>query len=119
MNKFKDLKLWQKSIEFVTKIYSKTIEFPKEEIYSLTSQLRRSAVSIPSNTTEGAGRGTHKEFSRFLDITRGSTYEVETQLVISRNLQFIDDSSFKELCFELEEIQKMMTGLQKNLTSKN
>jgi four helix bundle protein len=117
MNKFKELKAWQKAIDFVTKIYSKTIEFPKEEIYGLTTQLRRSAVSIPSNIAEGAGRGTHKEFSHFLDITRGSTYEVETQLIISKNLKFLNDQTFEDLYFELEEIQKMITGLQKSLIS--
>ncbi|MBN1820679.1 MAG: four helix bundle protein [Prolixibacteraceae bacterium] len=78
MKNFKKLKVWEKSIELVKNIYLNTNSFPKEEIYSLTSQIRRSAISIPSNIAEGAGRGTKKEFNNFLNITLGSTYELET-----------------------------------------
>jgi len=119
MNKFKELKVWQKAIELVTNIYDRTSDFPKEEIYGLTSQLRRSSVSIPSNIAEGAGRKSNKEFSHFLDIARGSTYELETQLIISRNLDYINNHSCKELTIEIEEIQKMITGLQKKLNTRN
>jgi four helix bundle protein len=115
MNKFKELKVWQKAIDFVTKIYSSTVGFPKDEIYGLASQLRRSAVFIPSNIAEGAGRGSKNDFSHFLDIARGSTYEAETQLAIAKNLKFINEGSFDDLVSELEEIQKMITGLQKSL----
>jgi len=119
MNKFKELIVWQKTIGFVTKVYELTNLFPKDELYGITSHIRRSSVSIPSNIAEGAGRKTNKEFSHFLDITRGSTYELETQLIISRNLDFIDETSFSEIIFELEEIQKMITGLQKSLITHN
>jgi four helix bundle protein len=115
MNKFKELKVWQKSIQLVTDIYSATIDFPKEEVYGITSQIRRCAVSIPSNIAEGAGRGTKKDFSHFLDIAKGSSFELETQLIISRELGFIDHNIIVSILSELGEIQKMITGLQKSL----
>jgi four helix bundle protein len=90
MNKFKELKVWQKSIQLVSKIYSITIEFSKKEIYGITSQIRRAAVSIPSNIAEGAGRGTKKEFSHFLDIAKGSSFELETHLILSSEIGFLN-----------------------------
>lgn len=114
MNKFKELKVWQKSIQLVTKIYIATSDFPKEELYGITSQMRRSAISIPSNIAEGAGRGANKEFSHFLDIAKGSSFELETQLIISRELGFSHNSAIDKIAVELEEIQKMITGLQKS-----
>ncbi|SHI88513.1 four helix bundle protein [Tangfeifania diversioriginum] len=115
MNKFKELKVWQKSIQLVTNIYSATINFPKKEIYGITSQIRRCAVSIPSNIAEGAGRGTKKDFSHFLDIAKDSSFELETQLIISKELGFIDHNIYVSIFSELEKIQKMITGLQKSL----
>jgi four helix bundle protein len=115
MNKFKELKVWQKAIQLVIKIYSHTSNFPKEEMYGIVSQIRRSAVSIPSNIAEGAGRGGKKEFSHFLDIAKGSSFELETQLIISTELGFLNKNNFEDISSELDEIQKMITGLQKNL----
>ncbi|RIH64104.1 four helix bundle protein [Mariniphaga sediminis] len=115
MNKFKELKVWQKAIQLVTKIYSRTSNFPKEEMYGIVSQIRRCAVSIPSNIAEGAGRGGKKEFSHFLDIARGSSFELETQLIISKELGFLNQFNFDNLYSELDEIQKMITGLQKSM----
>ena len=115
MNKFKELKVWQKSIQLVTTIYSQTSNFPKEEVYGITSQIRRCAVSIPSNVAEGAGRRTKKDFSHFLDIAKGSSFELETQLIISKELGFIERIKFENLNSDLEEIQKMITGLQKSI----
>jgi four helix bundle protein len=115
MNKFKELKVWQKTIHLVTTIYSATSGFPIEEIYGLTSQIRRCAISIPSNIAEGAGRGTKKDFSHFLDLAKGSSFELETQLIISRELRFIDQNRVESILSELDEIQKMITGLQKSL----
>ena len=86
MNYVKELKVWQKAIELVTETYLKTQLFPKEEIYGLTSQIRRCAVSIPSNIAEGFGRKTDKDFSNFLSISLGSAFEFETQLIICKNL---------------------------------
>ncbi len=117
MSKFKDLKVWQKAIQHVTKIYSETSSFPKEEIYGITSQIRRCSVSIPSNIAEGAGRRTKKDFSHFLDIAKGSSFELETQLIISKELNFINSENFEITIAELDEIQKMITGLQKSLTN--
>ncbi len=117
MNKFKDLKVWQKAIKVVTKVYSDTSSFPKEEMYGTTSQIRRCAISIPSNIAEGAGRSTKKDFSHFLDIAKGSSFELETQLIISKELNYLDKVNFENLTTELDEIQKMITGLQKRLTN--
>ncbi|MGB3776310.1 MAG: four helix bundle protein [Leeuwenhoekiella sp.] len=85
MNYFKELKVWQKSVELVSQIYSSTKSFPKNKIYGLTSQIRRSAVSIPSNIAEGCGRKTSKDFKNFLSIALGSAFELETQLLIAKN----------------------------------
>ena len=90
MNFFKELKVWQKAIELVKNTYLKSQNFPKEEIYGLTSQLRRCAVSIPSNIAEGCGRNTDKDFNNFLWISLGSAFEFETQLIICKNLSFIN-----------------------------
>ena len=117
MNKFKDLIVWQKSIEIVTVIYSLTASFPKEEMYGISSQIRRCAISIPSNIAEGAGRGTPKDFSHFLDIAKGSSFELETQLLISLNLKYLNHDKYETIAAQLNEIQKMITGLQKSLFS--
>ena len=109
MNTHRDLKVWQKSIDFVTKIYTETNNFPKTEIYGLISQLRRAAVSIPSNIAEGSARNTDKELLHFLYVSRASAAEIETQLLISKNLGFLNDlNPLKE---DLIEILKMITAL--------
>ena len=109
----KDLEVWKKSIDFVTELYKITAIFPKEELYGLTSQMRRAAVSIPSNIAEGAARKSNKEFIQFLYIALGSTVEIETQLIISKNLMLIDEVSFIELDKERNEIGRMLLGLIK------
>jgi four helix bundle protein len=91
-----DLIVWQMSIEFVTNIYKSTKQFPQEELYGLTSQIRRAAVSIPSNISEGAARNSTKEYIQFLYIALGSTAEVETQLIISENLKYLNDNTLRE-----------------------
>ena len=115
MNKFKELKVWQKAIKIVTKIYSETSSFPKEEMYGITLQIRRCAISIPSNIAEGAGRESSKDFNRFLSISLGSSFELETQLIISKELEYFNNENFKSIEKELIEIQKMIRGLQKSL----
>ncbi|MEP1152167.1 MAG: four helix bundle protein [Balneola sp.] len=115
MRKYKDLKIWQRSVELATVIYEATSEFPQEEKYGLISQMRRCAVSIPSNIAEGAGRSSDKEYSRFLEIAYGSSYELETQLTISHNLNLIAVEKFTELSNEINEIQKMIYSLNKKL----
>ncbi|MBK9224605.1 MAG: four helix bundle protein [Flavobacterium sp.] len=115
MNYFKELKVWQKAIELVTNTYLRTQAFPKEELYGLTSQIRRCAVSIPSNIAEGCGRKTEKDFSNFLGIALGSAFEFETQLIISKNLSFIQQEDFSVLESKIQHIQNMIIKLQKSI----
>lgn len=110
MKTHKDLLLWQKSIDFVTEIYITTQHFPKDEQYGITSQLRRAAISIPSNIAEGAARKSDKEFVQFLYIARTSAAELETQLIISESLGYTN-SSKNHLKDSLLEISKMLTTL--------
>ena len=115
MNYFKELKVWQKAIELVTETYLKSREFPKEELYGLTNQIRRAAVSIPSNIAEGCGRKTNKDFSNFLGVALGSAFEFETQLIICRNLKFVTEEDFYQLEKEVQHIQNMIVKLQSTL----
>lgn len=108
---YKDLIVWQKSIKLVTLMYSFTNEFPKEEVYGLTSQLRRAVISIPSNIAEGKGRGSAKNYRSFLIIAQGSCYEVETQLEISRQLNFGEEGKRQEIEALLIEVMKMLSTL--------
>lgn len=112
---FKSLKIWQKGIKLVVDIYKLTKVFPQEELYGLTSQMRRSAISIPSNIAEGSGRNSDKDFNRFLDISLGSSFELETQIIIARELEFLSSEDFLKLSDKVQEEQKMITGLQKSL----
>lgn len=111
----KDLKSWQRAIELVTKIYEVTQSFPDVEKYGLSNQIRRAAISIPSNIAEGAARKSEKENIQFLYIALGSVAEVETQLIISRNLDYIDEEQYQTLNISLESIRKPLIGLIKYL----
>ena len=108
----RDLEAWKESLEFVTEIYNITKSFPKEDLWGLTSQLRRAAISIPSNIAEGCGRSTAKETSRFIDIALGSIAEVETQLLIAQNLGYIDAS---EMLQQLSKINALTQGIRNYL----
>ena len=112
------MNVWKLAIEFVTILYKITDNLPKYEIYGLTSQLRRASVSIPSNIAEGAARNHDKEFIQFLYIALSSSVEVETQLIISYNLNFITKIELEELTEELDIIGKMIQGLIKSIKSK-
>jgi len=112
---YKELLIWQKGIKIVVLVYKLTRGFPKEEIYALTSQLKRASVSIPSNIAEGFGRQTDKSFNHFLNISRGSLNEIETQLIIAKELDFISDILFNEIMFLIEEESKMINAFSKNL----
>jgi len=114
----KDLIVWQKSIEFVTNLYKITANFPKDEIYGLTSQLRRAAVSIPSNIAEGSARKHEKELIQFLYIALGSAVEIETQLIIAKNINYIKDLEYENLNSKIAEISKMLIGFIRKLESK-
>ncbi len=115
INSYKDLIVWQKSIKLVVAVYELTEGFPKEETYGLTSQIRRSAVSIPSNIAEGRLRGTKKDFSQFIRIAYGSGGELETQLLIAKNLPKIKELNYKETDNLLEEIIKMLNVILRKL----
>ena len=115
MHKYKELKIWQKSIYLVTLIYSVTRDFPASERFGLVSQINRSAVSIPSNIAEGAGRNTDKEFLKFLAIAHASSFELETQLIISMNLEYISQDKLNELTALITELQKMNFSIQSKL----
>jgi len=115
MNNHKDLIVWQKSMEFVTNIYNITKAFPKDEIYGLTNQIRRASVSVPSNIAEGAARKGKTEFKQFLYIALGSLAEVETQLIISKEITYITIETLEELNEKLTTIRKLLLGLIKSL----
>jgi four helix bundle protein len=112
---YRDLIVWEKSMQFVTDIYSITKKFPGDELYSLTNQIRRSAVSIPSNIAEGFGRNSRKEFKRFLLISIASVFELQTQVTISFNLGYIDNSVFNKLFESSREIERMLSSLIQKL----
>jgi four helix bundle protein len=104
---FQDLLVWQRVMELTVTVYSLTKTFPKEEIYGLTSQMRRASVSIASNIAEGRGRGTDGEFRQFLSIAQGSTYEVQTQLLVARQLKIGDEAMLNKaeaLCIETSKM---------------
>ena len=118
---FRELTVWQKSMDLVTQIYLITKSFPDSEKYGLTGQIRRCAVSIPSNIAEGQGRNSPREFSQFLGIAKGSLCELETQIQIASNLDFLDDE--QPIIDQVREIGKMLTALKRainqNDTTKN
>lgn len=115
IHKFRDLFVWQKSIAFVKEIYRITTKYPKSELFGLTSQIQRAAISMPANIAEGCGRNSNKEFSRFIDIAIGSAFELETLLQISFELNYIEELEYNTLMKDLYEIQKMMYDLQQTL----
>ena len=118
MKTHKDLDVWNKSVSLVTLVYEVTKSFPKDEIYGLTNQIRRSAVSIPSNIAEGSARQGNKEFAQFLYISLGSLSELETQLIIADNLKYIPTSVSEPIMNDLIDIRKMLIGLIKYVKNK-
>ncbi len=115
MHKFKDLEIWKKSRIFCSKMYAITSKFPETEKFGLTNQLRRASISIPSNIAEGSSRNSNKDFSRFLQITLGSAYEIETQLLISLDLKFFDKNELDSLLNDLSSIIKMTSKFKSTL----
>lgn len=110
MSTFRNLLIWQKSMILVTTIYELTNLFPKHEIYGLTSQIRRSSISIPSNIAEGYGRDGNNDYLRFLNISISSLFEVQTQLEIAFNLKYINDNQFNKINEESREIERMLSA---------
>ena len=113
MKDFRQLKVWEKSHQLA--IYRKTKDFPKEELYGLTSQIRRSSMSIPTNIAEGCGRFTDADFARFLQIAMGSASETEYQLILARDLGFLPNDSYEILHTDVEEVKRMLASLLKTL----
>ena len=115
MGTHKDLKIWIDSMELVTNIYKITAKFPKEEIYGLTSQIRRAAVSIPSNIAEGTVKRSKKEQSQFIHISLGSLTELETQLLIAYNIAYLNEIRHKELEAKISKLIGMIRSFIKHL----
>ncbi|MGJ3235317.1 four helix bundle protein [Marivirga sp.] len=117
MQDYRKLRIWLLAMELTKNIYELTKEFPSEEKYGLTSQIRRSSISIPSNIAEGAGRNGYKEFNKFLGIAMGSLFELETQVELSYNFQYIKLDSFNKTIDTIDQLKKMLYHFQKKLTT--
>jgi four helix bundle protein len=118
ISSFRELRVWQLGMDVTEKVYQLTADFPKSEVYGLSSQMRRSAVSIPFNIAEGQGRDSTKEFLHFLAIAFGSICELETQLLIANRFKYISDDDLRSILITLTATSKTKRGLQKSLKSK-
>ena len=114
---YRDLIVWQKAMDLTTLVYQQTSSYPKEEIYGLTSQLRRASVSVPSNIAEGQARNTTGEFVQALGTAKGSLAEIETQIILSERLKFIQTADSSKVLQDCSEISKLLHGLIKSLTN--
>ena len=112
---FEKLLVWQKGILLSKKVYCTTKKFPREELFGLTDQLKRSSVSISSNIAEGYGRNSRADYKRFLSIALGSVYELQTQMILSKELNFIDQNTFDEIISLSKEIDRMLYAMIKKL----
>ena len=119
MHNYRELKIWQRSMDFVVRVYEISTNFPKEEKYGLTSQLRRCTVSVPSNISEGAGRGTNGQFKRFLEYSMGSINEVQTQIELSYRVKYISKEEYESLIDEALQIYKMILAFYNTLGDKD
>lgn len=115
MQDFRDLSVWQRAHELALLIYKCTAQFPAVEVYGLTSQMRRAAVSIPSNLAEGCVRGTDPDFARYCSIALGSASELDYQVLLAKDLGFVSQTAFSELAQRIEEVKKMVNGLLQRL----
>jgi four helix bundle protein len=118
LRNYKDLKVWQKGYTLCLQIYEATKNFPGEERFGLSSQLRRAGVSVPSNIADGYGRKSTKEYVQFLYVSYGSICEIETQLLLARDLHYLNESSFVELNSKMREVERMLKALTKSLQRK-
>lgn len=119
MRPHENLEAWRKAIDLVVAIYKDTDDFPKEERYGLTSQIRRSAISIPANIAEGAGRDSNKEFVHFLSNAQGSASELETELIIAKRLGYLRDTRFASLFGDAAFVSRLIVGLSRHLKKGN
>ncbi len=111
MQDFRKLKVWEKSHAFVLDVYKSTEVFPKSELYGLTSQLRRSAMSVPMNIAEGCGRGSDADFGRFLQMSLGSASEADYQLLLSSDLRYLHPTAYERLGQSIQEVKRMLSSL--------
>ena len=118
MNYYKKLEIWKESIDLVTEVYKLLKKFPKEEIYALTSQIKRCSVSIPSNIAEGAGRNGKNEFIQFLGIAGGSCCELDTQLILAERLGYLESKDVISIFDKLDKIHRMNVNLIRSLRTK-
>ena len=119
LKNYKELDVWKKSYKLCLNLYKVTKDFPKDEMYGLTSQIRRSAVSIPSNIAEGYGRKTTLDYVRFLYVAYGSICELETQTILSGDLGYVGKEIFKELKEEIGNVERMLKAMIKSLENKH
>ncbi|MEJ2270634.1 MAG: four helix bundle protein [Desulfobulbaceae bacterium] len=119
LKNFKELKVWEKAYQLCLDLYKATAEFPNEEKYGLSSQMRRSAISIPSNIAEGYGRKTIPDYVRCLYIAYGSTCELETQTLLSGDLSYLNKADQRSLLEKIKEVERMLMALIKSLENKN
>lgn len=115
MKTFRDLLIWQKAMALVTNCYTLSADFPNDEQFGLTSQIRRCSISIPSNISEGFGRGTNKDYYRFLTISLGSLFEFQTQIEIAYNLKYISLDKFNKLYEDSRELERMLTSFMNKI----
>ena len=115
----KELKIWNKAMDLAVDVYTASINFPTKEKFGLTSQIRRCAVSVPSNIAEGAGRNSDNEFNHFLGISHGSSYELQTQIILSNRLNLLDNDTSEKLINQVTEIQKMNYKLRDSISYRN
>ena len=119
MQDFRKLAVWQKAHELTLGVYKATAAFPRDELYGLTSQLRRAAVSVPANLAEGRCRRGDRDFRRFVGIAMGSASEVEYHLLLSHDLGYIDETRYQDLAKQVEEIKRMLSSLYDRLSEKS
>lgn len=119
MHNFQNLTIWKEAMDLAQTIYATTKKFPKEEMYALSSQMQRAAVSIPSNIAEGAGRSTNKDFANFLGIAIGSCFELQTQILLSERLHYITEEIRDNLVKQLNQLQPKIVNFKKKLESNN
>lgn len=115
MHNFKELKVWQKSIELAVDVYEACVTLPIDERFGMISQMKRCSISIPSNIAEGSGRGSNPQLKHFLSISQGSAFELETQIIISQRLGLLSDALANGLVEKVSEVQKMIYSLERKL----
>jgi four helix bundle protein len=119
MSHFRNLLVWQKAMAHTTTIYFSTKNFPKEEVFGLTAQIRRSAISIPSNIAEGFGRDSNKEYLRFLNISMASLFELQTQIEIAKNIEYLKVEEFNKIYEDSREIERMLVSFIKKIKERD